>query len=58
MLGAKSAMLPLNSRLHLCDDQLEMVDAHSYLSLIGKLLYVTDIKPYLCSTVGRLNQLI
>ncbi|XP_031490743.1 uncharacterized protein ycf45 isoform X4 [Nymphaea colorata] len=41
MLGAKPSNLPMNPRLHLHDDQLELVDSRSYRSLIGKLLYVT-----------------
>lgn len=45
MLGAKPAMLPMNSHIHLWDDQSEVVDSRVYRSLIGKLLYVTIIYP-------------
>ncbi|MFV0960770.1 hypothetical protein QML37_30995, partial [Klebsiella pneumoniae] len=53
MLGAKPANIPMCPTTQLCDDQSEPVDANSYRSLIGKLLYVTITRPSISYVVSK-----
>lgn len=45
MLGEKPTSLPMNACLHIHDDQLELLNTCAYISLIGKLLYITVTHP-------------
>lgn len=55
---AKQANLPMNSHVHLIDDQYGAVESRSYRPLIDKLLCLTLIRPDISFTVERLGQFI
>ncbi|KAL5797590.1 hypothetical protein ACOSQ2_002410 [Xanthoceras sorbifolium] len=58
-LACKPAFTPMESNLKISQDDSDLFsDLTSYRRLIGRLIYLTITRPYLCYAVNRLSQFL
>ena len=57
MMNCKAIATPMASNLKLlCDASSKSVDATIYRQMIGSLMYLTNMRPYICFAVNTLSQ--
>lgn len=55
-MGTKPIYVPINSKLHLYDEESEPMDRQAYKSLVKKLLYLIITKPDITFVMVKLSQ--
>ena len=58
ILGAKSASIPMDPKIHLYKKSTYLIDARRYRALVGKLLYVIITRPDISLAIGKISQFI
>ena len=59
MMVCKAITTPMASNLKLLsDDSTEVVDATMYRQMIGSLMYLMNMRPYICFDVNTLSQFL
>ena len=59
MMDCKTMATPMASNLKLLSDaSSESVDATMYCQMIGSLMYLTNMRPYICFAMNTLSQFL